>query len=84
MIPIDSSAVSCILIRQHLQGAQLLLLKRCAEDGGFWSHVAGGIKAQETAIKAIEREIKEETQVRVSNLYRSDYIETFFNRIKTE
>jgi dATP pyrophosphohydrolase len=66
------------MIRHHSQGAQLLLLKRCITDGGFWSHVAGGVKARETAIMAIEREIIEETQVCVPNLYRSDYIETFY------
>lgn len=41
--------------------AQVLLVHRSPEQGGYWHVVAGGVEAGETAVEAAERELQEET-----------------------
>jgi 8-oxo-dGTP pyrophosphatase MutT (NUDIX family) len=42
-------------------GAEVLILRRSAVQGGYWHVVAGGVEPGETAIAAAERELCEET-----------------------
>lgn len=42
-------------------GADVLLLRRSAPQGGYWHVVAGGVEPGETSIAAAERELREET-----------------------
>jgi 8-oxo-dGTP pyrophosphatase MutT (NUDIX family) len=42
-------------------GAEVLILRRSALQGGYWHVVAGGVEPGETAIAAAERELCEET-----------------------
>jgi 8-oxo-dGTP pyrophosphatase MutT (NUDIX family) len=42
-------------------GAEVLILRRSAVQGGYWHVVAGGVEAGETAIAAAKRELCEET-----------------------
>jgi 8-oxo-dGTP pyrophosphatase MutT (NUDIX family) len=42
-------------------GAEVLILRRSAVQGGYWHVVAGGVEAGETPIAAAERELSEET-----------------------
>lgn len=53
------------------------MLKRTKDH--FWSYVSGSIKADETAIEAVIREVKEETTAVIENLYSADYIVQFFD-----
>jgi 8-oxo-dGTP pyrophosphatase MutT (NUDIX family) len=42
-------------------GAEVLILRRSALQGGYWHVVAGGVETGETATAAAERELSEET-----------------------
>ena len=42
-----------------------LLLRRCADHGGFWHPVSGGVEAGETPEQAVRREVLEETGLAV-------------------
>jgi 8-oxo-dGTP pyrophosphatase MutT (NUDIX family) len=42
-------------------GAEVLILRRSALQGGYWHVVAGGVEIGETAAAAAERELSEET-----------------------
>jgi 8-oxo-dGTP pyrophosphatase MutT (NUDIX family) len=42
-------------------GAEVLILRRSAVQGGYWHVVAGGVEPGETALAAAERELREET-----------------------
>jgi 8-oxo-dGTP pyrophosphatase MutT (NUDIX family) len=42
-------------------GFEVLILRRSAEQGGYWHVVAGGVEPGETAAEAAERELREET-----------------------
>lgn len=53
------------------------MLKRSKDH--FWSYVSGSIEADETAIEAVIREVKEETTATIENLYSADYIVQFFD-----
>lgn len=76
MIPIRSIIVSSILLSKVDGEMKILLMKRV--KGGFWCHVAGKVEANETATQAILREIQEETQIQVKQLFSADYIEQFY------
>lgn len=41
--------------------SEVLILRRSAEQGGYWHVVAGGVEPGETAAEAAERELREET-----------------------
>jgi dihydroneopterin triphosphate diphosphatase len=76
MIPIRSIVVSAVLLSKIDDEIKLLMMKRV--KGNFWCHIAGKIEANEKAYQAIVREIFEETQVNVSDLYSADYLEQFY------
>lgn len=76
MIPIRSVVVSAVLFSKINSEFRMLLMKRV--KGDFWCHVAGKIQVNETASQAILREICEETEVQVQELYSADYLEQFY------
>lgn len=79
MIPLSPEAASCVVLRQIEKGrAQLLLLKRSEQDGGYWSHVGGGVEQGETAVQTIVRELKEETGLVPERLYNAEFVEQFY------
>ena len=41
-------------------GAEVLILRRSAPQGGYWHVVTGGVEAGETATAAAERELRKE------------------------
>lgn len=76
LIPVRSHIVSGVLLSRQDGEIKILLMKRV--KGNFWCHIAGKVETAETAVQAIVREIKEETQVQVSELYSADYLEQFY------
>lgn len=76
MIPVNTSIVSGVALSEIDGEMRLLLMKRV--KGEFWCHVAGSIEGDETAVEAILREFKEETQIQVSELYNAQFLEQFF------
>ena len=76
MIPIRSIAVSAVLLSEIDGELKTLLMKRV--KGGFWCHVVGKINAGETASQAVLREICEETNIQVQQLFSADYLEQFY------
>lgn len=78
MIPIRSVVVSAVLFSKINSEFRMLLMKRV--KGDFWCHVAGKIEANETASQAILREICEETEIQVQELYSADYLEQFMKQ----
>lgn len=53
------------------------MLKRAKDH--FWSYVSGSIEADESAIEAILREIKEETSASIKHLYAADFVVQFYD-----
>jgi dATP pyrophosphohydrolase len=79
MIPFCPEAASCVILRKNRDDHyQQLLVKRSVEDGGYWSHVGGGVEPGETAVDTIKREILEETGLVPDALYNGEYIEQFY------
>lgn len=76
MIPIRSVVVSSVLLSKIEGEFKILLMKRV--KGGFWCHVAGKVKLDETASQAILREIREEANIQPKHLFSADYIEQFY------
>ena len=76
MIPIRAHIVSCVLLAQINGNLKMLMMKRV--KGDFWCHVAGKVEPGETAYTAILREVKEETQIQVQQLFNADYLEQFY------
>ena len=68
----------------HVKDGKILLLKRNVEPfKGYWHLVGGHVEANESLIKAVKREFKEETglDVTVGGIVDAR-IETTFDRIK--
>lgn len=76
-IPVRTTAVAVITIATMAGEPKVLMLKRTKDH--FWSYVSGSIEADETAIEAVIREVKEETTATIENLYSADYIVQFFD-----
>ncbi len=55
--------INCIVFKKQNKDIKFLLLKRIAERGGFWQSITGGVGVGEDRIKAIRRELKEETGI---------------------
>ena len=59
MEPRDTVAVA--LLRESARGLEVLTLRRQPARGGFWQIVTGGVEAGESAHRAAQRELREET-----------------------
>ena len=82
MIPVNTSVVSGVAISEIDGETKILMMKRL--KGDFWCHVAGSIEGKEKAWEAIVREFREETQIKVENLYNAEYLEQFYEAHSNE
>lgn len=57
------SQINCIVFKPEGTGYKFLVLKRAEGRGGFWQAVTGGVKEGENEIRALKRELKEETGI---------------------
>ncbi len=80
MALIAADFTSCLIFRKRGKDIQYLLLKRA--DGlpyqGIWQYVTGSIEPGEHTIRAVMREIAEETGLRAVRLYRYPDIARFY------
>lgn len=76
-IPINTSSVAGVILVNFDGVTKMLLLKRAKE--GYWCHIAGKLKKNETAVQAILREIKEETGLLIEDLFSADYMIRFYD-----
>ncbi|MCK4474836.1 NUDIX domain-containing protein [Candidatus Bathyarchaeota archaeon] len=53
-----------MLFRKINGRTRYLLLKRTPDRGGFWQPVTGGLETGETRVKAVEREVRQETGIK--------------------
>lgn len=79
MIPIRCKTVSGVALSTIDGETKLLVMKRV--KGGFWCHVAGTVEAGETGWQTIVREFREETGIRVCELYTAHYLEQFYESV---
>jgi ADP-ribose pyrophosphatase YjhB (NUDIX family) len=64
--PVDLPVVPCVGAVVHDAGGRLLLVRRGREPGrGLWSLPGGRVEAGESLAAAVEREVLEETGLRV-------------------
>ena len=77
-IPIKAFLVSVVVLREGIDGVEVLLLKRNGSLAGTWCQVAGKIEAAETAWQAALRELEEETGLVPDRLYSADICEQFY------
>ena len=71
------------VVQSWSEEKKCLLLRRCGKFmAGNWQMVAGKINANETAIHAAMRELKEETGLISDRIYSADYLETFYDHAK--
>jgi len=59
--PIVRTRAEVTVFVSRKRGAEVLILRRSAPQGGYWHVVAGGVEPGETATAAAERELCEET-----------------------
>lgn len=57
------SQINCIVFKKENNHYKFLLLKRRKDRGGFWQGITGGVKQGEKDIKALKRELLEETGI---------------------
>ena len=64
-MPRSPHEVEVYVWRQSGPDPEVLLLRRCAQLGGFWHCVAGAVEPGESEIDAAARELREETGLTV-------------------
>ncbi len=71
-----------VYVYRHLHGVrELLQIHRSSKTGEYqhsWQTVYGGTEANETAIQAALRELKEETHLVPRRMFQVEYIEMFY------
>lgn len=77
-VPVRTRAVSIHLLREGVDGPEVLLLRRTGTLAGTWCQVAGRIEEGETAWQAALREAREETGLVPYRLYNADILEQFY------
>ena len=72
--------VAVFVTRVHENKTQVLLGRRAdgAYMGGTWQLISGGIEANERAWEAAIREVREETGLTVTELYRLENVAEFY------
>lgn len=80
IIPIKSTGVAAVLIKEINDMYHVLLLKRTSHHlHNIWCYIGGGIEEEETAIEAVYREIAEETGITELVLYSSNQFDQIFS-----
>ncbi|WP_042477648.1 NUDIX hydrolase [Bacillus ndiopicus] len=80
IIPIKSNGVAAVLIKKIHDEAHVLLLKRAGSIlTNTWCYIGGSIEEGESAIEAVLREIKEETNITNLTLYSSNQFDQVFS-----
>jgi lipoyl(octanoyl) transferase len=78
-VPVELRTVSLTVIREGLQGDEILLMRRVAERGGFWQTLTGKVEREESPYAAVARELFEETgfSPRLEEIRELDYTHAF-------
>lgn len=80
---IKLNLIECHIIRKKEKGIEYLLLQRSQMEiyPNIWQMVTGKIKENEKAFDAAEREIFEETNLNVRQMYVVPHINPFYNDV---
>lgn len=78
VVPINSFAVSVVLLRPVKAGFEVLLMERADSLAGTWCQVAGKIEEGEAAWQTALREVQEETGLIPETFYSGDFCEQFY------
>lgn len=77
--------VQVIVFSDDAKNREVLLLQTNAKRGGFWQNITGSVeKADQNLEAAASRELKEETQLSSSNLFKLEEILYFVDRFDRE
>lgn len=60
LVPVRTGAEVAIFVTRN-SAAEVLIVHRSPEQGGYWHVVAGGVESGESATEAAARELREET-----------------------
>jgi len=81
MSPLRPTAIAVYVYRLTQGGWEFLQLHRTSSAyGRTWQTVYGGIEANETAVAAAIRELKEETGLVPRRMFQVEYLESFYFR----
>jgi dATP pyrophosphohydrolase len=71
----------CALVFRRIDGDKIryLMLRRTAGRGGFWQSVSGNLDRDESAERAVRREVREETGIEPMTVVLLDKVNVFFN-----
>lgn len=79
-IPVQSTGIAVVLLKKINAVYHVLLIKRSSSKlHNVWCYIGGGIEAEETAVEAAYREIKEETGITDVALYSSNQFDQIFS-----
>lgn len=82
---VKANRIAVYVYRIAKSGPEFLQLHRSASSGdyaGSWQTVYGGIKKDETAIAAAQRELTEETGLVPQFMHQVEYLEGFYHQTK--
>jgi len=79
-IKIESPGVNIAVVKKDYEGWEFLILKRAETEsyGGCWGFVTGGKKEKETVAQVVVRELKEETGLKPTNMWATEYLVQFY------
>ena len=78
MLPVESLSVSIFILKPDDDGSKVLLLRRTGYLAGHWCQVAGKIEPGEKAWQTALREVREETGLKLTQLWSADICEQFY------
>ncbi len=83
IIPIKSTGIAAVLLKEINNTYYVLLLKRTSPTlNNIWCYIGGSIEDGETAIEAVYREIREETGIINLELYSSNQFDLIFSPLE--